>query len=272
MHILIANILKPVLTKSPTGIGQIANRYWPNHNRYWWNCIPRKRVGDLANTSWWFGQYQLAIWPIAVLISLCQHICISLFLHLVYYSLSQSICISLFHHLSFLEPVYKHITQCSLTSCIVFWGSLYASYCSFTLCIVPWASRSRGVPWRANSGSRSSPPAAGWCMHTCNKLFHLVQESLSFHICYCTTKVDGKDYLLLPTRSLLSSTLFSTKVKLTQYTASCVSVTCPEILGLWCHPHESDQRLWCPCTCCSPQGALKIRNFAHQKNMKILCI
>ena len=54
MHILFADILK-----STTGIGHIANRYW-------WNCVPRKRVGDLANTGRRFGQYQFAIWPIPV--------------------------------------------------------------------------------------------------------------------------------------------------------------------------------------------------------------
>ena len=34
----------PVLTKSPTVIGQIT--IW-----YWWNYIPRKRIGDFVNTS-----------------------------------------------------------------------------------------------------------------------------------------------------------------------------------------------------------------------------
>ena len=93
MHILIA-----ATPKSPTGIGQFANRYWPIRqpvlansptgigqfaNRYWSNCqllpwfngwwfrqyrlliwpIP---VGELANTGWWFRQYRLANWPIPV--------------------------------------------------------------------------------------------------------------------------------------------------------------------------------------------------------------
>ena len=89
---------QPVLAKSPTGIGQFANRYWPIRqpvlansptgigqiaNRYWSNCqlvpwfngwwfrqyrlliwpIP---VGELANTGWRFRQYRLANWPIPV--------------------------------------------------------------------------------------------------------------------------------------------------------------------------------------------------------------
>jgi len=93
MHILIA-----ATPKSPTGIGQFANRYWPirqpvlansptgidqNTNRYWPNCqpvlikLPTRSlvqwlvissipVVDLANTGWRIGQYRLAISPIPV--------------------------------------------------------------------------------------------------------------------------------------------------------------------------------------------------------------
>ena len=82
MHILIATALKsptgigqfanqywpirqPVLTKSPTGIGQIANRYWSNCQLVPWYTIS-SMVGDFVNTGWWFGQYRLANWPIPV--------------------------------------------------------------------------------------------------------------------------------------------------------------------------------------------------------------
>ena len=93
MHILIA-----ATPKSPTGIGQFANRYWPirqpvlansptgidqNTNRYWPNCqpvlikLPTRSlvqwlvissipVVDLANTGWRIGQYRLANWSIPV--------------------------------------------------------------------------------------------------------------------------------------------------------------------------------------------------------------
>ena len=71
-------IRQPVLANWPTGIDQITNRYWPNHQPVLanspngidkianWYFIPRKRVGNLANTGWWFGQYGLANWPIPV--------------------------------------------------------------------------------------------------------------------------------------------------------------------------------------------------------------
>ena len=93
MHILIA-----ATPKSPTGIGQFANRYWPIrqpvlansptgigqiNNRYWRNHQPLNQgtswqfdqyrlaiwpipVGVLVNTGWWIGQYRLANWSIPV--------------------------------------------------------------------------------------------------------------------------------------------------------------------------------------------------------------
>ena len=53
MHILFADILK-----SPTGIDKINNQYWPNRQPVlaklltgMMKLLPRKQVGDLANTS-----------------------------------------------------------------------------------------------------------------------------------------------------------------------------------------------------------------------------
>ena len=50
---------QPVLVKSPTGIGQIANLYWLNRQLL-------SLVYNFINTRWRFGQYRLAIWPIPV--------------------------------------------------------------------------------------------------------------------------------------------------------------------------------------------------------------
>ena len=60
MHILFADILK-----SPTGIDEITNRYWPN-------CQPVLAKSPVLlklytkKTSWRISQYRLVIWPIPV--------------------------------------------------------------------------------------------------------------------------------------------------------------------------------------------------------------
>ena len=65
-----------MLAKSPTGIGQFANRYWRNHqplnqgtswqfDQYRLAIWPIP-VGVLVNTGWWIGQYRLANWSIPV--------------------------------------------------------------------------------------------------------------------------------------------------------------------------------------------------------------
>ena len=73
---ILIHMYQPVLTKSPTGIGEIANRYWPIRQpvlaksttgideitNHW----TKERVGNLINTGWQFGQYRLVFWSIPV--------------------------------------------------------------------------------------------------------------------------------------------------------------------------------------------------------------
>ena len=82
MHILIAATLKsptgigqfanrywpirqPVLANSPTGIDQITNRYWPNRQPVLIKLPTRSLVYNFIN-GWWFRQYRLVIWSIPV--------------------------------------------------------------------------------------------------------------------------------------------------------------------------------------------------------------
>ena len=81
------NVPSPVLAKSPTGIGQFANWYWPicqpvlaksptgidqiansflGIQFHQWLVISSIPVGDLVNTGWRIGQYRLANWSIPV--------------------------------------------------------------------------------------------------------------------------------------------------------------------------------------------------------------